>query len=249
MLSSVFWLVFPVFIGLFMAILLYAPPVQFLEPAWLRPYINFGRIRPLHVNVAIFGWLSMVYVGAILALTPRLTSAKLYSERLGNFTLVLWNLFIVLLVITLPLGLNTGRKYAEPIWILKVLFLSLIVMVGVNVWMTVRRRQEKNVYISIWHFVLACAIFIPVYFIGNKVWPLEFANGQLTWDFSGAYTGMNDNIINFFYVHNLFNAWFTTLGVGLAYYLLPKLTGKPLYSHRLAIWGFLTVWTGQHHLC
>jgi cytochrome c oxidase cbb3-type subunit I len=79
------------------------------------------------------------------------------------------------------------------------------------------------------------------------VWPLELANGQLTWDFSGAYTGMNDNIINFFYVHNLFNAWFTTIGVGLAYYLLPKLTGKPLYSHRLAIWGFFTVWVGQHH--
>jgi cbb3-type cytochrome c oxidase subunit I len=35
--------------------------------------------------------------------------------------------------------------------------------------------------------------------------------------------------------------------VGLALYLLPKLTGQPLYSHRLALWGLWSVWTGEHH--
>jgi cytochrome c oxidase cbb3-type subunit 1/cytochrome c oxidase cbb3-type subunit I/II len=53
--------------------------------------------------------------------------------------------------------------------------------------------------------------------------------------------------VNYFYVHNLFNSWFTTAGLGLALYLLPKLTDKPLYSHRLALWGLWSVWTGQHH--
>jgi cbb3-type cytochrome c oxidase subunit I len=58
---------------------------------------------------------------------------------------------------------------------------------------------------------------------------------------------MTDNIVNYFYVHNLFNAWFTTAGIGLALYLLPKLADTPLYSHRLALWGLWSVWTGQHH--
>jgi cbb3-type cytochrome c oxidase subunit I len=82
----------------------------------------------------------------------------------------------------------------------------------------------------------ATLILIPVYAVGNKIW-----------DTSGAYTGMNDNIVNYFYVHNLFNAWFTTGGIGLALYLLPRLTNKPLYSHGLAMWGLWSVWTGQHH--
>jgi len=82
----------------------------------------------------------------------------------------------------------------------------------------------------------ATLILIPVYAVGNKIW-----------DPSGAYAGMNDNIINYFYVHNLFNAWFTTGGLGLAFYLLPRLTHKPLYSHGLALWGLWSVWTGQHH--
>src|SRR5712692_8942981 len=144
-LSGVFWLIMPVFIGLFMAILLYAPPVQFLEPVWIREYINFGRIRPVHVNVAIFGWLSMIYAGAMLYLTPRLTGTKLWSERLGNLTCALWNLFVVLTVIALPLGYNTGREYAEVPFALKVLFVVMLFLLGLNIWMTVRQRVEKQI--------------------------------------------------------------------------------------------------------
>ncbi len=245
--SAICWLIVPVFIGLFTAILLYAPPVQSYVPDALKAALNFGRLRPAHVNIAIFGWLSMVYAGAMLFLTPRLAGTQLYSERLANLTVVLWNLMMVGALISFPLGFTQGREYAEMIWPLDVLFLVIFTLLAINIWKTVARRTEKHIYISLWHFMLATLILIPVYAVGNKVWPLSFVDGQLAWDFSGAYYGMNDNIINYFYVHNLFNSWFTTGGIGLAYYLLPKLTGKPLYSHRLAIWGFWTVWTGQHH--
>ena len=122
------------------------------------------------------------------------------------------------------------------IWPLDLLLLLNWILLGVNVWMTVRRRREPKIYVSLWNFMAGILIFVFVYAIGNKVWAP-----------SGAYTGMNDNIINYFYVHNLFNSWFTTVGIGLALYLLPKLTEKPLYSHRLALWGLWSVWTGQHH--
>src|SRR3989442_14310004 len=92
--SAIFWLIVPVFIGLFTATLLYAPPVQQFVPDFLKANLNFGRLRPAHVNVAIYGWLSMAYAGAMLFLTPRLAGTKLYSERLANLTLVLWNLMI-----------------------------------------------------------------------------------------------------------------------------------------------------------
>lgn len=245
--SAIFWLIVPVFIGLFTATLLYAPPVQQYVPDALKAALNFGRLRPAHTTIAIFGWLSMAYAGAMLFLTPRLAGTQLYSERLANLTMVLWNVMMVGALISFPLGFTQGREYAEMVWPLDVLFLVIFTLLAINIWQTVARRTEQSIYISLWHFMLGTLILIPVYAVGNKVWPLGFENGQLTWDFSGAYYGMNDNIINYFYVHNLFNAWFTTGGIGLAYYLLPKLSGKPLYSHRLAIWGFWTVWTGQHH--
>ena len=45
--SAVFWLVVPVFVGLFMALLLSYPSLQHYIPGPLKTPINFGRLRPL----------------------------------------------------------------------------------------------------------------------------------------------------------------------------------------------------------
>ncbi len=234
--SSIFWLLVPGIFGLIMALFLYTPGIFDSIPVALKPYLSFGRIRPAHVNVMIFGWLSQAYVGGILFILPRITRTKLFSERLAHVNLWLWNLMMVGAVITLPLGMTQGREYAEMIWPLDWLLIANWVLLTINIWGTFKRREEPKVYVSLWSFMAATLIFIGVYAVGNKVW-----------DPSGAYTGMNDNIVNYFYVHNLFNSWFTTAGLGLALYLLPKLSDKPLYSHRLGLWGLWSVWTGQHH--
>lgn len=234
--SSIFWLLLPGAFGLVLASLLYLPELHDRLPMAVKPYLSFGRLRPTHVNLAVFGWLSMVYCGAILYILPRLTRAPLYSERLAQVNAWLWNLMMVGVLVTLPMGLTQGREYAELIWPLDLLFVANMVLLGINIWGTVLNRQERKIYVSLWNFMAAVVIMLPIYAVGNKIW-----------DPSGAYSGMNDNIINYFYVHNLFNAWFTTAGIGLALYLLPRLTDKPLYSHRLGLWGLWSVWTGQHH--
>ena len=234
--SSIFWLIVPGVVGLLMATFLYVPALYDALPLALKPYLSFGRIRPAHVNLMIFGWLSQAYVGGILFILPRLTRTRLYSERLAHANWWLWNLMMVGAAVTLPLGLTQGREYAEMIWPLDWLVIVNWALLTINIWATFARREEPKVYISLWNFMAATIIFIGVYAVGNKVW-----------DPSGAYTGMNDNIVNYFYVHNLFNSWFTTAGLGLALYLLPKLADKPLYSHRLGLWGLWSVWTGQHH--
>jgi cbb3-type cytochrome c oxidase subunit I len=234
--SAIFWLLVPGLFGLILAAFLYVPSLYDPLPLWIKPYLSFGRLRPAHVNLTIFGWLSQAYVGAILFIVPRLTRTKLYSERLAHVNWWLWNLMALGAMITLPLGLTQGREYAELIWPLDLLLVLNFVLLGINIWGTVLRRTEPKIYVSVWNFMVAVIIFIPVYAVGNKIW-----------DPSGAFLGMTDNIVNYFYVHNLFNSWFTTAGVGLALYLLPKLADKPLFSHRLALWGLWSVWTGQHH--
>jgi len=234
--SAIFWLIVPGIFGLLLATALYVPSIYDTLPLAIKPYLSFGRLRPAHVNLMIFGWLSQATVGAILYILPRLTRARLYSERLAHVNWWLWNLMIAGAAITLPLGLTQGREYAEMIWPLDWLLIVNWVLLGINIWGTFVRREERKVYVSLWNFMAATLVFILVYAVGNKVW-----------DPSGAFAGMTDNIVNYFYVHNLFNSWFTTAGLGLALYLLPKLADKPLYSHRLALWGLWSVWTGQHH--
>ncbi len=234
--SSLFWLIVPGIFGLILATLLYVPAFYDNLPLAVKPYLSFGRLRPTHVNVMIFGWLSQAFAAAIFYIVPRLTRTRLYSERLANANWWLWQALMVGAVLTLPFGLTQGREYAELIWPLDLLFMANWVLLGINIWVTVIRRQEKKIYVSLWNFMIGTLIFLFVYAVGNKVW-----------DPSGAYNGMTDNIVNYFYVHNLFNSWFTTVGLGIAFFLLPKLADKPLYSHRLAMWGLWSVWTGQHH--
>ncbi|MFN8556166.1 MAG: cbb3-type cytochrome c oxidase subunit I [Dehalococcoidia bacterium] len=235
--SGIVWLVAPVIVGLLLAIFLFQPAVQEHLPATLRPYVIFGRLRPVHVNLALFGWLSMTYAATMLYLTPRLVGAPLYSERLARATLALWNLLMLAGGASLLLGFNQGREYAELPWLIDIGYMVAVLMLAANVWGTVARRTEKRLYISVWNWMAATLIFPFIWAIGNKVW-----------DTSGAYTGATDAIVNFFYVHNIFNVWFTTGGIGIFLYLIPRVSGNPLYSHRLAIWGFASVWAGQHHL-
>lgn len=234
--SALFWLVVPGIMGLVLAAYLSVPSLQDILPHTIKPFMSFGRLRPAHVNIMIFGWLSQVYAGSILYILPRLTRTQLYSQRLAHINWWTWNLLILGAAITLPMGLTQGREYAEMIWPLDLLWVLNMVLLVINIWGTIARRREPKIYVSLWNFMAGASIAIPVYMVGNKIW-----------DPSGAYTGMTDNIVNYFYVHNIFNTWFTTVGVGLAFYLLPKLTDRPLYSHGLALWGLWSVWTGQHH--
>jgi cytochrome c oxidase cbb3-type subunit 1 len=235
--SALLWLLAPVFVGLLLALFLYEPTVQDHLPAALKPYIIFGRLRPVHVNLGLLGWLSMTYAAVMLYVTPRLVGAPLYSERLARLTLLLWNLVLLFGALSLLAGYNQGREYAEFPWLIDLGMIAVLVLLAVNVWGTVWRRTERLLYVSCWNWMAATAILPVLYAIGNKVW-----------DTSGAYTGATDAIVNFFWVHNLFNVWFTTAGIGIFLYMIPKVSGNPLFSHRLAIWGFASVWAGQHHL-
>jgi cbb3-type cytochrome c oxidase subunit I len=246
-LSSVVWLVVSSTVGIVVAIKMSSP--QFLGGI---PWLTFGRIRPIHTNGQLFGWLSMVQIGLALYVLTKLTRVNLYSERLANLVMWVWNLVVLVAAITLALGMNQGREYAELIWPLDILVLVGLGLLAFNVFMTVLRRRERQIYVSLW-YIMGSFIWMPlIYFIGNIVWVTPWNSGPGA-PFGGALAGVNDANINWFYGHNVLGLWFTTLGVASIYYLLPVVSRNPLYSHRLSLIGFWTIgtfyiWTGAHHL-
>jgi cbb3-type cytochrome c oxidase subunit I len=66
-------------------------------------------------------------------------------------------------------------------------------------------------------------------------------------------SGMADGMVNWWYAHNLFGLWLTPMLLAGMYYLVPRITATPLYSHTLSLisfWGmaFLYTGVGHHHL-
>ena len=66
-------------------------------------------------------------------------------------------------------------------------------------------------------------------------------------------TGVVQPIVNWWFGHNVLGLWFTPVAVGTAYYLIPKIIGRPIHSYYLSITGFWALalfysWAGMHHL-
>ena len=72
------------------------------------PQLTYGRLRPLHVNGMLFGWLLAADMGLAYYLVPRLCGVKLWSEKLGVATAVLWNVIILSAIVTLLGGYQKG---------------------------------------------------------------------------------------------------------------------------------------------
>ena len=68
------------------------------------PYLSYGRLRPLHVNGMLFGWLLAADMGLTYYIVPRLCGVKLWSEKLGVATAALWNVIILGAVVSLMAG-------------------------------------------------------------------------------------------------------------------------------------------------
>ncbi len=231
--SSIIWLVVGVAMGLLAS-------VYFVWPDALRGVaaVSFGKLRPTHVNGVAFGWLSMAQLGSMYYCLPRLCRRPLWSERLANFTAWAWNATVLAGVIGLFLGYTEGKEYAELCQPVDYLVLIALLLTAVNVLMTIGNRREPLMYVSLWYFAGTVCWFPVIYFLGNRT----FFHTN----------GLNDAIVGWFYGHNTLGLWFTTMGVGVTYYLLPRLVNKPIYSHLLSLIGFWTVAIfyapiGAHH--
>src|SRR5579871_6726238 len=214
---------------------------KFVWPQFLGtiPYFTYGRMRPLHVNGMLFGWLLAADMGLAYFLIPRLCGVKLWSEKLGVATAALWNVIILGAVFSLLAGYNKGFEYAElPTWE-SVLVVLAWVMFGANIFLTIASRKYDQMYVSIW------------YIMGTILWT---AFVYVTGNFAVLFTtGVNQANLNWMYVHNAVGLIFTPIGLALAYYFIPKASNAPLHSHKLSMIGFWSlafvyVWTGAHHM-
>ncbi len=211
------------------------------------PYFSFGRLRPLHTNAAIFGFtLSLVFATMYYA-TPRLLKTPLWSPVLSRVHFWLYTLTIILAAITLPAGFTQSKEYAELEWPIDILVAGWWVIMCVNFFLTIAKRQEQHLYVTIWFFI-ATWVTIPILYIVNN---LAIPAGLLK-SFS-IYSGVTDANIQWWYGHNAVAFVLTTPILGMMYYYLPKHTKLPIFSHRISIihfWSliFIYIWAGPHHL-
>ncbi len=242
LMATVFWGAIALFMGVFVAFqLAYWKFNLGLE------WTTFGRLRPLHTNAAIFAFVGNGMFLGVYYSTQRLCKARIFSDFLSWVHFWGWQLIIVAAAITLPLGITTGKEYAELEWPIDIAIAVIWVVFAVNFIGTLIKRRERHMYVALW-FYIATIVTIAVLHIFNSLsLPVSFLKSY------PVYAGVQDALVQWWYGHNAVAFFLTTPFLGITYYFLPKTANRPIYSYRLSIihyWSlvFIYIWAGPHHL-
>jgi cytochrome c oxidase cbb3-type subunit 1 len=231
---GMFWLMFTPSVGVTISSL-------FNYPDYLGTslYLQFGRLRPIHVNGVIFGAFSTLFIGLCYYVVPRLCGVRVVGERIGHWLVWVWNIGLILGFVSLALGYNQGLEAGEfPLLIDTVVFIVIAVLTGQFI-MTAARRTEPQLYVSMWYLLAAFVWTVVNLILGSFILPYTIS-------------GINSAAFHGLFIHYIVGLWITPAGYVLIYYFLPASVQNPIYSHKLSLVGFWSLalfypFVGIHH--
>ena len=239
---SVIWAVIGMLAGVYIAAELVWPGLNF-EQAWL----SFGRLRPFHTNVVIFGFGVSALMGTAYYSVQRTCHVRLFAPKLAWFTCWAWQIALLAGGISLLMGITTSKEYAELEWPFDIAITLVWVCFAIVFFGTIAKRRIKQIYISNWFYGALIIVIAMLHIVNNLALPVTFFKSY------SLYAGAQDAIVQWWYGHNAVGFLLTGGFLGMMYYFLPKQAERPIWSYKLSIvafWAFTYsyIWAGPHHL-
>lgn len=225
----------------------------------LAEYTNFGRLRAIHTDSVIYGfvlstvWASWYYIGQRV-LKVSMAESK-FLMAVGKLHFWIYMAASVIIVISMQLGITSSKEYSEFEWPIDFGIVVIWVLWGISIFGLIGIRREKSLYISIWYFIATFLAVAMLHIFNNAEMPTYLLSGGIgAWYHSvSMYAGTNDALVQWWFGHNAVAFVLTTPIVAMSYYFLPKESGQAVYSYKLSLlsfWGlmFVYLWAGGHHL-
>jgi cytochrome c oxidase cbb3-type subunit I len=234
--SAMVWLLIGTLLAMFVSFKMHAPD-------WLSnvSFLTWGRLRPVHMNVMVYGWASMAGMGTAIWLMARLCRTTLRHPLLLVTGACFWNIGILVGITAILMGYSTGYQWLEfPPYVALILLIAYALIISWAILMF-RFRRGEQIYITQW-YLLGAFLWFP--------WLYGAAQAML---FVVPVQGVMQAAVGWWYANNLMFLWLGAIALGTAYYMIPKVIGRPVYSYHLAAIGFWTYalfssWTGMQRL-
>ncbi|MBL9170627.1 MAG: cbb3-type cytochrome c oxidase subunit I [Verrucomicrobiales bacterium] len=219
--KGTFWLVLSLVLGLVSSIKMHAP--DFLSSCG---WVSYGRIRPAFFSAFIYGFAIQASLGLSLWMLARLGRTRLVAGGLALLGGVIWNAGLLLGVLQIMGGQSTGFTWMEMPREAASLLCGGFFLIALSAFSTLRYREEKELYISHWFMIAALLCFLWVMSLGYYLGVLSPVRGAM------------QAVVGAWFVSGMQYLVLIPFGLAVAYYLLPKLSGKPVYSGQAAALGF-----------
>jgi cytochrome c oxidase cbb3-type subunit I len=219
------WLIVGLVLGLIAGIKFHAP--EFLSACSL---LTYGRVAPAANDAILYGFAIPAGLGVMLWVLARLSQMPLALPLVPVVAANLWNLGVTVGVGGILIGESTGHVWLEFPRAAAVLLMAAFILIAVSAAATFGWRKDRSLYPSHW-FLFAALLWFP--------WIYSTANLLLNTFWLPR--GVVQPIIAWWFGNNLVFVWLALVGVGSAFYFLPKISGKPLASSGYALLAFLTL--------
>ena len=234
--SGAAWLAISLVLGIIAVAKMVAP--EFLDGF---AFLTQGRVFAAHIATLIFGWGCQAAFGVLIWLVARLTRQESRSSGIVLAAGHAWNMVISLGVIGILAGYGSGVPWMEFPSMVWPALLFCYALIAVWTMIQFRVRAAGEVFLSQW-YAIAAMIWLPwvmatayvlIFLVGGN--PLMSA-GVAAWFRSG-----------------MTYLFFVPTAAAVAYYLAPKITGRPIHSYSTSLigfWGLALVapWAGMQKL-
>lgn len=215
--------------------------IKFHAPEFLTQHgwSTWGRLRYNHTQGILYAWLGNAFIAFLYYAVPFLTRRPITSIRLGWWLFWLWNCIAVLGGWMLVLaGYSQPLEWAEfPLAIaccIEMGFLLLIVQFVLPFFAC----GAAELYVAGWYLLGGITFTSLAYPLGN-ITP-HLLPGSMGAAFSGLW------------IHDAVGIFVTPFATAIAYFVIPAVTRKPIYSHFYSMVGFWLLFlvyplNGIHH--
>lgn len=204
-----------------------------------EPFLTWGRLRYNHTQGIFFGWLGNAFLMFLYYAVPMLAMRPVLNRKLGWLLFALWNFAVVLPGWMLVLaGVSQSLEWGEfPLVVDLFVVLAFLASVG-QFAIPLLKTKLSSLYVSGWYILGALIFTLLAYPIGNIV-PQLLPGAQ-----GAAFSGL--------WIHDAIGLYVTPLALAIAFFVVPQVTKKPIYSHFLSMLGFWLLFfvyplNGTHH--
>lgn len=222
--GAAIWLVLGLALSI-IASLTFHKPDMFANCAWL----TYGRVQPAANDLILYGFCIPAALGVMLWIFARLSQIPICLPFLPFTAANIWHFGIVIGTLVILSGGSTGFLWLEYGRGAFVLLLCAFFLFAISAFATFGARHHRELHVSHW-FLIAALLWFP--------WIYTAANFFLV---IAPVRGVAQAVIDWWFANNLLFVWLTLVGIGSAFYFLPKFAGRMLHNHYLALFAFWTL--------
>ena len=223
--GAALWLVLGLALGLVAAMSFHKPDL-FAD----CPFLGYGRAQAAANDLVLYGFALPAALGVMLWIFARLSQAPLALPIVPVVAANLWHLGVLIGTAAILLGDSSGHTWLEYPRAAAALIFAAFVLIAVSATATMGFRADRELYPSHWFLFAGLLWFAWAYSTAN----LFLISGHPP-------RGVVQAIIGWWFANNLLFVGLALLGIGIAFYFLPKFANQPLAGSGYALFAFLTL--------